>query len=614
MPPDRDSRYYRERRYFRTVVVVDFEYEVDDGDLPRVLCMVAYVLDANLQHVSTVRRWRGEFGPTPPFPIDHDTLVVGYSLWAELTCFLVLGWKFPMHVYDLHTAYLAITNILLPYEPDEVRKKPRKRLSDACRSYGIEGWEGLDKPELAKAIGEGRWHVYGREVVLQYCEEDVRMSAALLRRQVSGYERRLPINPGLVMHWSEYSAKTVARIQARGMPIDMRLWNLVQENKLAVVAALIRRFDPSYGGEYPIYSPDGEWSSARFAHWLVLAGIAEWPRLETGALQLDDDAFKMMDGGHPAIAGLHALRDTLSVIVRARIPIGRDGRNRPSLFPFGTATGRNAQAKSLFNTHASMRSFMRFPADKIGLYLDWRTQEIGIAAARSGDSALIEDYLAGDIYYALAKLCGLTNDADIKRWKNDHPEQRQRMKPLQLGINYGMGVRSLSRGLGRHLCIGSEIIARHQRRYPRFWAWRESAMQRALLARGIVSPFDGWPLHLSTSPNERTLFNFPMQSGGAEMLRLAANRLCEAGLVPSMLVHDGILFELDSEEQVQHAIEIMRIAGTEVCGGLEIGVDTDQKLIGGARYRDKRPVAKHMWAVVMGVLQELAVLPEAAGM
>ena len=73
------------------------------------------------------------------------------------------------------------------------------------------------------------------------------------------------------------------------------------------------------------------------------------------------DAFRMMYAVHPAIEGLHALRDSLGVIVRARIPIGRDGRNRPSLFPFGTATGRNAQAKSLFNAHASMRSFMRFP-------------------------------------------------------------------------------------------------------------------------------------------------------------------------------------------------------------------------------------------------------------
>src|SRR4029077_4277965 len=158
---------------------------------------------------------------------------------------------------------------------------------------------------------------------------------------------------------------------------------------------------------------------------------------------------------------LSALRDTVGILVRARIPIGHDGRNRPSLFPFGTATGRNAQAKSLFNTHASLRSFMKFPAHKIGLYLDWRTQEIGIAAARSGDRALIEAYLAGDIYYALARLCGLTNQ-DTKSWKRDHQGQRQLMKALQLGINYGMGVRSLARGLNRHPLIASEIILRHQ--------------------------------------------------------------------------------------------------------------------------------------------------------
>ena len=53
----------------------------------------------------------------------------------------------------------------------------------------------------------------------------------------------------------------------------------------------------------------------------------------------------------------------------------------------------------------------------------------------------------------------------------------------------------------------------------------------------------GWPLHLSSSPNKRTLYNFPMQGNGAEMLRLAAWRLCEAGIVPNMLIHDGILIE-----------------------------------------------------------------------
>ena len=33
------------------------------------LCMVAYVLDEHLQHVRTIRLWRGEFGTAPPFDI-----------------------------------------------------------------------------------------------------------------------------------------------------------------------------------------------------------------------------------------------------------------------------------------------------------------------------------------------------------------------------------------------------------------------------------------------------------------------------------------------------------------------------------------------------------------
>jgi len=94
------------------------------------------------------------------------------------------------------------------------------------------------------------------------------------------------------------------------------------------------------------------------------------------------------------------------------------------------------------------------------------------------------------------------------------------------------------------------------------------------------------------------------------MLRLAANLLCEAGLIPIMLVHDGILLELDNMEQVEHAKEIMRTAGVKVCDGLMLGVDEDQKLIGGARYADKREVAKKMWKIVMEELRKLGALTE----
>jgi hypothetical protein len=397
---------------FTSIVACDFEYEVASGDLPDVLCMVAYVLDENLRHVRTIRLWRDEFGAVPPFDISSDTLFVAYSAWAEMTCFQVLGWRFPVHIFDPHTAYLAASNILLPYNPDEVRKKPRKRLSDACRAYGIEGWENVDKETISEAIGNGTWRQkFSPQEVLAYCEEDVHMSVKLLRHQL-----RHGTDVARVLHWSNYSAKAIAKIQPRGMPIDMALWNLVQENKSAVIGELVRQFDPSYGDAEPIYNADGEWSYARFEQWIVRSGIYAWPRLESGQLDIDSDAFRLMYHAHPGIEGLHALRDSIGFIAKARLPIGRDGRNRPSLFPFGTATGRNAHAKSPYNAHAGVRSFMVCPPGSTMFYF-------GLALARGwrGGSALRRPHTAGRLFRRYLSRAGAA------LW----PNRRSRSDPLE---------------------------------------------------------------------------------------------------------------------------------------------------------------------------------------
>jgi hypothetical protein len=55
----------------------------------------------------------------------------------------------------------------------------------------------------------------------------------------------------------------------------------------------------------------------------------------------------------------------------------------------------------------------------------------------------------------------------------------------------------------------------------------------------------------------------------------------------------------------------MRQAGTETCGGFEIGVEVEQRLEGGQRYSDKRALAKSMWATIMAVLAEIGALSEA---
>jgi hypothetical protein len=75
-------------------------------------------------------------------------------------------------------------------------------------------------------------------------------------------------------------------------------------------------------------------------------------------------------------------------------------------------------------------------------YVDWSAQEIGIAAALSGDAALIQDYLT-DPYLGFAKRIG---QAPPDATKRSHEAIRDAMKPVCLGIN--CGPRTLDRSGG----------------------------------------------------------------------------------------------------------------------------------------------------------------------
>jgi DNA polymerase I len=500
--------------------------------------------------------------------------------------------------------------------------KEEKSFEAACEAYKLTGWHNMNKDAIRTSIGDGTWvYKYTRQEVLNYCGEGARMSVLLLRRQLEDFLDLPAADVALLLHWSNYAGKSIAQIQSRGMYIDTHLWSLVQENLKAVIRRLLEKFDPSHFDEEPIYNEDGDWSYARFERWLVRVGIYYWPRLKTMQLDTDADAFRLMYHVHPAIEGLHHLRDSLGFIKKARLPIGPDARNRPSLHPFSTATGRNAHAKSPFNASAGVRSFMIAPPGSVMFYLDWRSQEPGIAGFLSHDETLMADYAAGDIYHAYACMCGLTDDPDPAHWKRHNKEMRQRMKPLELGLRYGMGVPSLAKGLKRHPLIASAIVNLHKKRYPRFWQWREDVVRGAFHNRWIESSHR-WRLRLSTSPNVRTLYNFPMQAGGAEMLREATVRLCAAGIIPVMLIHDGILFEETDPEKMAEAKEIMLTAGRKVCGGFTIDVGassigreptsgeiTKKMLVAGERYRDDRDKAKELWTEIMLALHDVGALP-----
>jgi DNA polymerase I-like protein with 3'-5' exonuclease and polymerase domains len=233
-------------------------------------------------------------------------------------------------------------------------------------------------------------------------------------------------------------------------------------------------------------------------------------------------------------------------------------------------------------------------------YVDFSSQEMGIAAALSGDPALLAAYRTGDIYLAFAKQAGL---APPDATKASHKAVRDRCKAVVLGTLYGMGEDTLARRIGRPPCEARELLRLHRATYPTFWRWSQGMVDLATLTGRIETVF-GWPLHVGAEPNPRSLANFPMQANGAEMLRLACCLATERGIRVCAPVHDALLIEAplgEIEERVAELQACMREASRVVLDGvLELG--SGAKVVRWPeRYMDERGAV--MWATVTRLIK-----------
>jgi DNA polymerase I-like protein with 3'-5' exonuclease and polymerase domains len=284
----------------------------------------------------------------------------------------------------------------------------------------------------------------------------------------------------------------------------------------------------------------------------------------------------------------------------ADLPVGRDGRNRCLLSPFGTITGRCAPSTSkfIFGRPAWMRSLIRPGEGRALAYIDWSSQEYGIGAALSGDPAMIADYEAGDPYLGFARRIGMV-PADAT--KKTHKAERDTVKAVVLGTQYGMGERTLALRINKPPVYARELLRAHRTTYRKFWEWSDAAVNLALFRGRIWTRF-GWQTFAryarptdreSGDPNVRSLSNFPCQANGAEMLRLAAGAICDAGVMLDATVHDAVLVEADPdsiEDAVERSRQAMGWASEQVLSGFRLRTDFEVIAWPG-RYRDDRGAA-----------------------
>jgi hypothetical protein len=388
------------------------------------------------------------------------------------------------------------------------------------------------------------------------------------------------------------------------------LWDVLRDRDEAVKP----RHDPHIlhaAAELVVNTPAGatstsgrmRFSADRWAEYLARKGIP-WPRLESGALALDDETFREMARAYPAEVGpIRELRQALSQLRLHDLAVGADGRNRVLLSAFASRTGRNQPSNSrfIFGPSTWLRSLIRPGPGRALAYIDWSAQELGIAAALSGDAAMRDAYRSGDPYLWLARRVGAVPAGATKQ---THLREREQFKVVSLGVLYGLSADGLARRLNVPPCRGRELLRYHQETFRHFWRWSEQVEMQGILAGWLRTVF-GWTVHVGADANPRSLRNFPMQAHGAEMLRLACCLATERGIAVCAPIHDALLVEGPAdgiEAVIVETQRAMREASELVLPGFPLR--TDAKVVRYPdRYSDER--GRRMWETVWGLLTDL---------
>jgi hypothetical protein len=162
----------------------------------------------------------------------------------------------------------------------------------------------------------------------------------------------------------------------------------------------------------------------------------------------------------------------------------------------------------------------------------------------------------------------------------------------------------LAQLLGLSTFVANEMLSQHRGLLNQYWQWAEDWIARAL-DTGVMSTAFGWTCCAGiTEFNTRSIGNWPVQSTGADILRLACVWAHRRGIQLCGTVHDALVIEAAADcidADVALTQEIMRRASRVVLGGHELRTDATIVRYPG-RYSDRR--GEKIWQDVLGLLAQ----------
>ncbi len=568
----------------------DFEFISRPGERPDVVCLCA----RELRSGRTIGLWRDQLGKLPPYQTNHRTLFVSFVANAECACHLALGWPLPARIFDLNPIFRNLTNGLSAPEG--------KGLLGALRYYGLDAigtkQQGCDarSHHARLAVHAGRTTV-DPGVLYQRRRRLVPFVAAHI-----GGDRAV-INLGVALYHGEFAAVS-AVMEHHGPPIDMEIFQQLADED--VWRAVRDEMVPAVDAQYGVYVRRNNSSDWVFSHELWIAylereGIYDaWPRLASGALDMRRKTFEDMTKGFPQLEALRQLRHARDKMRRIKLAVGHDARNRTVLWPFKSKTGRTQPKAStwIFSPAVWLRSLIKPEPGMAVAYVDYSSMEFLIAASLSDGHCgpvnnMLEMYRTGDPYLSFAKSVGAVPQTATKK---SHETVRDRYKIMLLSVQYGLSATSLAARLNIPTFDAHEMLNQHHQQFAQYWAWSDDYVAHALQT-GVVRTAFGWTYRIGIvgAVNDRSIRNWPIQSAGADILRIACILAVRHGIKLLAPVHDAVLIEapIDRiEADVALMQEIMRRASRIVLNATADGTHelrTDAKIVRFPdRYTDPR--------------------------
>lgn len=433
----------------------------------------------------------------------------------------------------------------------------------APKYLGMQSQKEVQKAKAMRPV----WEITPPSLMALYAEQDARLLPELYKKLLSLME------PDWIRQWEEVDREfmlLLADIETLGLPIDRELAEKYEAQCLTRMAEIRQElgFDPAKPSQlHPKLFDDPPFG----------LGLSIPSQTPTGKPKVSLQWLESV--GHPVTALVYEYRKTQKQVSSyfspyCNLTTREYARLHCDFRQYGTETGRmscadpnlqqipreeykDAKVKEVFN-----------PEDGKQLWeIDFRTIEYRLQAVYANDKKLLELFSnEGDFHQLVAD--------DVSR-QTGTVISRQQAKTINYLMSFGGGVKVLRENLGVSWDMAKKIHQGYKDSYPDIFR-RSAEAQRVAEDNMEIKYWFGRKRHFQWPGDCHKAFNAAIQGGSFEIVKRSMLRLREAGFTMSNQVHDSVWINVDSEQDVIEAQEIME-GWTEEAFGLRFS--TDRKLL-----------------------------------